>query len=99
MNPMAARRLEQFILARAKCIDAGMTLQRGRVTQALGSSKDARWGQQLADQRLDFIHQGRLVEPDAVPLDHREFRVVPTAALGVSKDLADLIDVAAAGSQ
>src|SRR6202035_2478931 len=41
----------------------------------------------------------RIVELETVPLDERELGVVPAAALGVAKYLADLIDIAAARRQ
>ena len=87
-DAMAARRLGQIARRwHAEGVDAGVALQRRRIAQAFRRLELAVGRQQLSDQRLDFVHQRRVVESQTVPLDESEFGVVPAAAFGVAKHL------------
>ena len=55
--------------------------------------------ERVAQQRLDVVHQARVVEADSIPLEQRELGLVPAAELVVAEHAADLIDVAAAGRE
>ena len=77
-------------------IHARVQLHGFAISQSLRTIELSRRRQHCADQALDFGHQRVMVEPEAVPLDHRELGVVPAAALAAAVHTADLPDVAAA---
>ncbi len=88
------------MLARARGrVDAQRSGERVRVTDALAAPGHAVVRERIAQQRLDLVHQARVVEADSVPLEQRELGLVPPAELVVAKHAADLIDVAAAGRE
>src|SRR5271165_611947 len=89
----------EFIRIGPVGIDAGVARERGRVAEAFGWRERATRREQAADELLDLVHERGIVGIQSVPFDHREFRVVPAAALAVAKYLADLINVAAARRQ
>jgi hypothetical protein len=79
-------------------VDSGVPLQGRRVAQPF-RRRELMGRQEAADQRLDLGHQSRIIEPQTVPLDESELRIVPAAALSIAKHLADLVDIAEAGRQ
>ena len=97
--PCSCGRTFEVALAGGMRIHSGMPPQCLRIRQAFRRLEAALGREQLGDQRLDLRHQGRIVESQPIPLEQGEFGVVPAAALGVAKYLAQLIDVAAAGGQ
>ena len=61
------------------------------ITHALGGGSTCH----PAQQGLDLVHQGMVVQAGAIPFDQREFGIVAAARLAVPVGLADLIDRAA----
>ena len=76
-----------------------MALERLPVAQLLRRAERAASHERLGDERRRLIHERKMVEPHAVPLEHGELRIVQPSRLAVAEYLADLVNRAGACGQ
>ena len=93
------RRLRQLGVGGGERIKRELAGEDVPVADALAGALCAHPAEQLAHQRFHLLHERLQREPETVPLDQREFRVVQPAAFPGAHHVTDLVDVAAAGGE
>ena len=80
-------------------VNAQAGFERGPVRQVAAGPGAHPPREHVAEQPLDVVHQRMMIDPEPIPLDHRELGVVKPAALSVAEYLRDLVDVRRAGTE